>query len=121
MTATIWNQDALDFVERENFKTFLEPHFGPYLDFHNANCHHLPDNFLTQAGSVLDENDPRREWIDRVGFLNYSIFINLLLAWNAAEEETDLSPQDVLNAYDLLSRVYPKPKRDGLCTLWFFY
>ena len=106
MTETTGDDAALDYVERESLSGFIRPHFTAYLDFHVANHRHLPDNFAAQDGSSLGAEDSRRVWIDRVGFLSYSVFINLLLAWNTAHEDRQLPPNDVLGAYDLLSRVY---------------
>lgn len=83
--------------------SLLEPHLGNYLKFHSANGRHLPENFK-QGAQQLTLGKQTSDLLENVAFTSYSIFINLALAFAAAEECPD-AVNDALDAYDRISRV----------------
>lgn len=90
-----------DAIEANYLDGFLRPKLPNYLKFHNANYRHLPHNFESM-GMALKKGDHRYKAINKIGYLSYSVFINLLLASHVVDQVTK-DPKDPLRAYDLLS------------------
>lgn len=88
-------QDALEWLRTE---------LGEYLRFHELDGGHLPENFDFVPSPGSFDADARVKGLRRIGYLSYSVFVNLATARRAAEAiPGDFS--DVLEVYDHVSRV----------------
>lgn len=93
-----------DSVEAEHLN-WLHAIWPNYLEFHEAQGRHLPSNFLDSVSrQPLSLNDVRWEHMNRMAFLSYSVFINVALAKEVAEDVTPTS--GVLRVYDRTSAFF---------------
>jgi hypothetical protein len=93
------NYDAIEASELD----WLKKDWPNYLAFHEAQAYHLPANFLDGTSrEPLMDTDPRWNHLNRIGFLSYSIFVNLVLAKRITTIAS--APADVLEVYDRTSR-----------------
>jgi hypothetical protein len=104
----ISREDMLDVLERER-QAWIEGRLPGYVRFHRLNAAHLPRNFRDRkTGAPLSQEDGRAALIDRVGYFNYAIFVNLALAERSAKNATTELKQlsDLWDVYESISGVF---------------
>ena len=83
---------------------WLKTNLPSYLAFHERSAGHLAANFVTSAGLPLGKADVAAKNIRRIGYLSYSIFVNVILARDAAPAAA--SVESMLQVYDRSSRFF---------------
>ncbi len=84
---------------------WLDANWPNYLDFHEAQGRHLPTNFLDSTScEPLSSNDVRWQHMNQMAFLSYSVFINVALSKEAAEDLASIS--GALRVYDRTSAFF---------------
>ncbi len=92
-----------DEVEQRHFG-WLQSDLGGYLALHEALAGFLPQNFLV-GGYPLADGDERATRLHGLGFLNYSVVVNVLLA-KAESERAGEEWTTVLDVYGHLSAFF---------------
>lgn len=100
-----WTDDQTNFDSLEQDALgWLRLSLPNYLRFHEVDGGHLPQNFVFDDAQDPVELDPRTSGMHRIGYLSYSVFVNLGLARRGADETPDVFA-NLLDVYDHVSRV----------------
>lgn len=99
-TECFTNFDSIEWASMD----WLRSDLPAYLSFHEADLGHLPENFDFDSCKANFEDDARVRAARRIGFLSYSVFVNLATARRASNEVPE-SFDSLLNVYDHVSRV----------------
>ncbi len=100
-----WTDEPKNFdsIERDAL-VWLRADLGEYLRFHELDGGHLPENFAFTPTPNSFDDDARVKGLRRIGYLSYSVFVNLAIARRSAESLPG-EFVDVLEVYDHVSRV----------------